>query len=134
MNKKWYKNSHTRTALLERFPEGSEVTMKQVQDSYVELSTGRKSDHQKRKRGANVFLRAVSEGTWKGDTEGYVQIKQHDNISYWAEIGSIVMVSKGTKVDGRVIRFKLASGNMQSMRVSVVANLAAVIKACQNNE
>lgn len=125
MNKKWITNSRTRTALVERYPAGSTVTMQQIEDAYVRLSESKKGDEEKRNRGKHVFLRAVAEGLWQGDTTGYVKVEQFDGIFAWAKADTF-RFDKGVKVKGRVIRFETVSGKMQSIRLDRVKNLAEI--------
>lgn len=131
MNKKWITNSRTRTALVERYPEGSEVTMTQIEEAYVRLSESKKDDEVKRRRGRHVFLRMLDEGYWNGDSSPYVKVVQDDGISYWAKADSFKLAN-GVKVKGRVIRFETVSGKMQSVRLERLSNLAE-LNAYVNN-
>ena len=121
MTKKWIKRSWTISAIVKKYPVGSEVTMKQAEEAYVELSPSPKSEASKRTRARHVYLRMVDEGIWKGNTSPYIKVEQGDGIFYWAEPGTF-QVEK-LKSGAYMLRFKTANGVSQSINFEHIRNL-----------
>lgn len=121
--KKWATKSYTRQALLKRFPVGTHVSMKEIEDAYVELTTKDCSERKKRGYGRHTYLRMVDENVWRGSTYGYVKVKQDDGVWYWAKVDTIYMDSNRK---GRYVVFEGSTGNKQRVPLNIVINLAEI--------
>ena len=129
MNKlqKFIRTSETRWDLVREYPEGSEVTMEEIEAAYERLSRSPKSNEVKRARGRHVYLRLVDEGYWKGDLSQWVKVEQMDGIFYWSRIGTL-RVDDGVKVKTKVLRFETVSGKYQSIGIQHINNLAELMQ------